>query len=475
MMWLSILLVGVALFLRFGVDAPVGVQVLAISLAMAVLIMGLVRDTPVMNRLLNRLGNRKFLWIILGCLIVFNAAVRIYEKVWDFSPTKIYSLREDSVKWLQKMTVPVTLHIFLRSDDKVLGYVRWLEDSSKALGDRLTIEIHNINRDVVLARRYGVSQIGAAVLVAGERWVKLQGFREQDVMQGLVRLTSRMEGKLCFVVGHGEPDIESEVGAGLSMAADTLRETGLGAIPIELHANSVQEIATQCLALLDIGATSDFFPHEIGVLNAVLGKVPIFIALSTDVPPQLRSFLTSQGLEVNNRMLEDPGNVERGLPPTDIILSTLGGGPMTDGIDGFVYFPQTQAIRIIDGARWGSVLVTTPSSRIRELGSGELSNLNVVVASEGNPGFPALTVVGGSRPFNNLNWRYGQNARLFTQIIRTMLKEERKGVPEAALIDEPPMRLSEMQARWVGYVAFYILPGLAALATILIWWRRQAT
>lgn len=467
MSWLGLALVAVAAYLIYA-DYPLGLRLAAIAAAAAVLLTGLFRDLPKPEKL-RRWSTRN---LLLLCFAVFfialNIVTRVYEKVWDFSKTRIYSLRQESVDWIAKIPGKVEIGIFLRSDDKTSKYVDWLRESAARLGDRLSIRVHNINRDVGLVSQYGVAKAGEAVISAGERWVKVPSFTETDIVQGLVRLFSRQGTAVCFVVGHGEPDITSALPGGLADAATHLKGIGYGTRSVSLSTARPEDLESGCAMLAIVGPKSEFFPNELETLRAVLSKIPLLVAVGADAPPGVTTVLTELGITLGGRTLVNPDNLDRKVPVTDITVDAV-----SQNLSGLLYFPQVQAIGISNtGAAWQPIITTLATQRILEEGT-ESSGPYTLAAAEQAEGQPRRIVTGSARSFINSSWRFGKNGELALMWTRWLIADDTLQLPTAALVNEPLMDLSDQQMQRIKNSVFYGVPGLAFGLCFLVWWRHQ--
>mgnify|MGYP003967707469 CR=1 FL=1 len=113
---------------------------------------------------------------------IVNIFARYNDKVFDVSWYQLYSLRPQSVDWLKKIEEPIEILIFLRSSDKTFAYAEWFQEETTKLTPNLKVKIQNINKDISLARRYNVTKTGEAVLVSGDQWIKVNNFKDLDLL-----------------------------------------------------------------------------------------------------------------------------------------------------------------------------------------------------------------------------------------------------------------------------------------------------
>lgn len=474
MNWINGIAVVIAALTTF-LPVPLWVRILTIGIAGALLLTSLLQDIYTHKRIKLWVQHHRLWLIILPVLTLTNVSMRLYEMVWDFSYGKIYALREESVEWISKIKAPVTILIFLRSDDKTHQYTSWLQKSANKLGGHLKLEIHNINRDIDLTKRYGVKSIGEAVLVAGDRWVKIPDFKEGTVVAGLMRLLTREGAAVCFLSGHGEEDILSDSVSGLSQMADTLRSTGYKVETVSLVTTNAPLLLQRCAMLAVIGTASNLFPTEVDTLHAVTGKIPMLFGLSSEAPESLAVFFHAQGLDLGRNNLINPDNIARGVPATDIVAEVQTTHAVVDGLQGLIYLPHVQALLTNNqvGPHWDTILVLPASEPVITSAHPPEKGPFVVAAASGANSTAPLVVVGSADAFSNTNWKFGKNADFATRTVRWMLKEDTLQIPSSALIDEPIMDLTEQEKNWITNGVFYIFPGSVLLICLLIWWRHR--
>lgn len=467
MSWMGLALVAVAAYLIYA-DYPLSARLLAIAAAATVLVMGLVKDLPKPEKW-RRWSQRHVLLIgVIALFLMLNIVTRVYETVWDFSKSRIYSLRQESVEWIAKIPSKVEIGIFLRSDDKTSKYVNWLRKSSAALGDGLTIRVHNINRDVALVSQYDIGKAGEAVISAGERWVKIPGFTESEIVQGLVRLFSRQGTSICFVAGHGEPDILSSLPDGLSDLATGLRGIGYGTRTISLATADPEELETGCALLAIIGPRSEYFPNELVTLRKVLPKIPLLMTLGGETPPGVVAVVSDLGVSVGKHVLTNPDNVARQVPVTDITVDAV-----SQSLSGLLYFPQVRALTLAGTpAGWQPAVSTSPTQNIVEEGES-VTGPFILVAARSAEGEPRRIVAGSSRLLINSSWRFGKNAEMVLLWTRWLMADDLLSLPSAALVNEPLMDLSDRELQWIKNLVFYGIPGMALAICFLVWWRHR--
>jgi len=466
MIIITIISLVVAVGLTF-LDVPLWAKTLAIAAAVSITALGFLKESAVASKLTS-IKQFKSRHLLVAAFFVFllavNTLLRVYEHVWDYSRTHIYSLRKESVDWIGKIKNPMTVHIFLRSDDKTSAYVDWLKNSAYSLGNKLDIQVHNINRDLTLADKFGIHKVGETVLESGPRWVKVDDFKEATLIKGIVRLHNREGSSVCFSVDHGEPDISDTTPAGLSLAAAAAKDVGYGVRTVSLRSSS--DIETSCSLLVIVAPQSDFFPEEARRLSTLLGHLPILLAAGPNMPPSLSALFQEKGLGFG-KLLVDQENLERHVPLTDVQVN-LGESEVLSMLRGNIYLPQVQSLNLVDMVAWHSAL-STPYGKVTV--EDDIKNVGpfvVIAAMLSDDGIKAL-VVGSNKPFLNVNWRYASNGAAFVNLMQTLAAESDVKLPDYGIVDEPIMEMTDYQSQWIRGVVIYGLPAIMLMLCAGIW------
>ncbi|MBI4373804.1 MAG: Gldg family protein [Deltaproteobacteria bacterium] len=476
MIWLALSTVVVSLALILLDIQPLWVQFVAFGIAITFFIMALLPMLPQPERTKYWFRKRALLLGGLAVLAVLNLMARRYDHVFDFSKSRIYSLREETLNWISKVEEPVRILAFMRSDDKTFAYAEWLQKEIDRKSSKIQIEIKNINQEVLLAKNYDVEQAGETVLLSGDHWIKVNRLSEEMLVQGLIRLLSKGSSTLCFVVGHGEPDIEEAAPEGLGAAKQFLSGLGYRVRAISLTETASELLLQTCGLLLVVSPRSSFLPEEETRLREILDSpVPILLALDPVVPSALVSILRERGIELSGDLVINRMNLRQRRPLTDLLLVTYeGGGRITRDLRRGLYLPQVQSLNLISkegGILWSPLIQTPPDDSIRLLGKEKVAG-PFLLAATGVVTTPKLLVFGTGKAFLSRHLGYVDNRALLINALRWLLGETEIAEDIRFDAEERRMDLDPATQGWVRGFSFYGLPGFALLLSLLLWLRR---
>jgi ABC-type uncharacterized transport system involved in gliding motility auxiliary subunit len=214
-----------------------------------------------------------------------NFVVARRNHTWDLTNKKIYSLSPQTVSLLKSLKEPVKVVSFGE------GVPEPVENLLKRYGtetDKLTWEFRDPRRDPEAAAKYEIREgQPATVLIAGkleaERRVKVSiakiasaALGEQELTNGLLKLTTTGAQKLYFVQGHEEVPLqplgqgEEAVATSLSMLKRILEEEGYEALPVNLVERG--EVPLDAAALVVAGPRTRFTEREVFLIDGYLDQ-----------------------------------------------------------------------------------------------------------------------------------------------------------------------------------------------------------
>ncbi len=474
---ITTLMTFVAIGLIFFNVQPVWIQLVAFATSATLFLIMIVRNLPKPQNIRHWFQKKSFLIISLSILVVLNVVARRYDHVFDLSKSKLYSLHSETIEWLKKIHDPVRILIFISSDDKTFAYAEWLQKEIDHHASSIHVEIKSINKEITLAQRYEVKQTGETVLLSGDQWVKVADFKEQSLTQGLMRLLSKSSSVLCFLIGHGEPDIDDPSPEGLGELKKYLSNIGYKIRPVSLLQENTGELSKNCGLLFVMSPRTAFLPQEEEDFQALLQQpLPVFSTLDPPVSQAVTKIFEKKGVSFSKNLVINRTNVSRKIPITDILLNQYGLNPILKNLKLGIYLSQTQSMETRDTETlWSSVLQTPAgddSFRLLEKEHEDHGALTLAAAGTEKEK-PHYVIFGSGRSFLSRHLSFGDNRQLLLNSVRWLLDEE-AGKAENILFDssEKYMDISPKTLFWIKNVSFYFLPGIALLVCSFILIRR---
>jgi len=450
---------------------PPAVQILSFVAGASLFVIVLMREFPKPDKIYTWIAKKHAIFILIPFLLVLNIVSKKYEHVWDVSELKLFALRSETIEFVKKINDPVRIIIFLRSDDKTVPYAQWLKDQLSKYTPNIVIEIKNINKEILLTRNYDVKKSGETVLVTGSNWVKVAGFREELILYGLMRVLYRQDAAICFMTGHGEPQVVDESDDGISSLKELLDSLGYKTGFVSFLGDNARTIHEKCGAVVDICPKGRFIPAEERLFGELADSdIPLFIAVNPPTPAELELVLEKSGVSFLDKIIVDENNLGRKQPLTDLIMTQLAGHPINEDIGEYIYMPETQSISAVNDhdVAW-NVLIETPLDKAIHYMGEDTGKERLVLAVVGEKGGSRKFVLFGSgKPFLNENISFGGNKQIFLNSVRWLLNEENIELVKGRQQAETSISITERGLEWAKRFSFYFFPGAMFLTTLII-------
>lgn len=445
------------------------------------------------------------------------ALAKKHDQTWDLTRERSFTLSDHSTGVLQAMSEPVQVLAFFRKDAQELKQFSSLMDRMREHTDKLEVQYVDPLRKPKMAEDYEVtSERGTVILerADGKRQRIDVDFDEENLIQKLVLLQAQVEHRVCWALGHGEPDPDDE-----------FDERGLGVAVIELEELNYQVtrqmiptsgIDPACEALVIARPTLEWQEWELEALAAYLASSGrVLMLLEPDASPTLSEELARYGIGMRRDVVLDP-NPENQLmgvdDPTFVVLHgpNLLSHPITANLAAAVVLPiarsvepdmgasgvRAQAVMQTSVLAWGEVggddpmEMPTPDPSLELVGEVPVMAVSVVedpsvleVADpdqEAGRGIPEdfapkeggrLVVIGDGDFAANGYISLGNNRDLFLNSIAWLVEEEDQigERPEAG----ETMAIDDLSAAFLCLISVVFVPGGVGALALVTWFRRR--
>ncbi|MEA2627218.1 MAG: gliding motility-associatede transport system auxiliary component [Candidatus Binatota bacterium] len=268
----------------------------------------------------------------IGVIAMLNFLAARYEKRIDTSETGVFSLAEQSKKVVAK----------LPKDLEMIGFVEGgsdagLDDLLKSYtyaSERVKYRIVDPDKNPDLAERYKITEYNTLRIAYGDNATVVSAPDEQKITNAIIKVTGTGQKKICFVEGHGEPDVEDAEGPrGFGALKTALENENFGVQKVLLATQ--EKMPSDCSAVVVPAPSKPYFPPEIKMLEAYLGSggraLFLFEAQKGD---ELIPLVTQYGVQVGNDVVVDQvlrlfQGPQLGIDP---ITNTYGTHAITQGL-----------------------------------------------------------------------------------------------------------------------------------------------
>lgn len=278
--------------------------------------------------------------VFVGVIVMLNIAVWYNPWSLDLTASGRNEVSDETRVILSRLEEPVALRQFGRasSDPRVEQLLRSFERETPLV----RVEFADTDRERDQAAQYGVIRLGTVVVLADDKFRKVEEPNEQALVTAVLQVTSDEDRVVCFVTGRGERGLADSGPTGLATLAETLEASNYRTERVSLLEG---EVPATCAALVIAGPRQEYAPEEIERLTTYASEQGrLAVLLEPEPAPSLAEWLRPRGF--------DPGAGE--IVDTSGAGRTIGGGPRTPLAVGYADHPVTRGFEfatIYDGAR----------------------------------------------------------------------------------------------------------------------------
>src|SRR5215472_8285742 len=152
--------------------------------------------------------------VVLAIITVANVLGDRYNKTYDATANKRYSLSEQTAKIVKGLKEPATIYYY----DRPTGFSRakdTLEQYSN-LSPKVHVQYVDLEKNPLAAREAGVKSLGTTIVQIGARKEEANGLTEEGITGAFIRDLKSNTRTICFVTGSGEHQIDETGGDGYS-------------------------------------------------------------------------------------------------------------------------------------------------------------------------------------------------------------------------------------------------------------------
>jgi ABC-type uncharacterized transport system involved in gliding motility auxiliary subunit len=207
-----------------------------------------------------------YIIVILAIIVAANFLANRYNKSFDATANKRYSLSDQTKKVVGDLKQDVTIRYFDRSTG--MQGAKDLLDRYATLSPKLHIEYVDLLKNPTLARAANVSREGEAVVEAGTRREDAKTFDEEGVTGALIRALKGGERKVCVVTGNGEHRLDdSSQGEGFSGFQTIVERNNYKVQALNLLQMKMPEVPADCTIMVVAGPSGDYLQPEVDAIK----------------------------------------------------------------------------------------------------------------------------------------------------------------------------------------------------------------
>ncbi|HXG18691.1 MAG TPA: Gldg family protein [Methylomirabilota bacterium] len=443
--------------------------------------------------------------LFFGILVFVNFLSARHHYRFDLTESGVYSLSPQTQSVLQRLDKPLEVHAFVEAGSD--PQLREMLESYRYASDKLTFTIVDPDKQPDLAEKYQITAIPAVHLQYGDRSNVVNKLTEEELTNGIIKVTRAEKKIIYFLEGHGEPSID-----------DLGEPKGYGLLKTALE-NESYEVKKLVLSegaavpedanlLIIGGAERSLLPHEIQAIDAYLkkdkGGHALFL-LNPRATPELVAYLKDWGAQVGNDVIVDeqiqllkgktftltPFVTSYGAHPITQELNRRGGAALTTyGISRSVEPQQDgkKGLTLVSLAKTGpnswaetdlESVFQKQTARLDEQDRRGPVSLAVAVTANlketglDHDGTARLAVFGNAVFANNQFLGQYFNRDLLLNTVNWLVGEEGLISVRARTMRASRVQFTQQQGTLIFYLSVLVLPELLLIAGLAVWWQRR--
>ena len=439
-----------------------------------------------------------YILIVLAVIVVVNVLADRYNKSYDSTTNKRYSLSEQTAKIVKGLKQDATITYFERTTRFNEG--KDLLSEYKNLSPKVKVDYVDPDKNPQRARESGIRNYGTAVVQIGDRKEEAKSMTEEGITGAFIRDLKSSTRTICFTTGSGEHGINDSDREGFSRFKDSLSSDNYATQEVNLLQKA--EVPSDCTVLVVGGPTRNYEQPEVDAIKKyVEGGGRAFFMLS---PPlkvgrfaiadndALATLLQSWGVTLDKDLILDLNPIGQmvGLGPEVALVSSYSSQPIVSEIKRTATgFPLSRPIEIksTDKSNVEKLFDTSSTS----VATANLSSARVDVNDPKNKKGPLtlaaagtyntgkensqgrFVVVGSGDWADNQYINFNGNSDLALNAVNWLSSDE----DLISIRPKPPedrrVNMTQRQFNAVLATVQFVLPLVVVVAGVGVWWKRR--
>jgi gliding motility-associatede transport system auxiliary component len=438
-----------------------------------------------------------YILVVLGIISVANVLGDRYNKSYDSTSNKRYSLSDQTAKIVKGISQPVNITYY----DKTSGFqnAKDLLDRYTSLSPRVHLDYVDPDKNPQAARAAGVTKYGTTIVQIGAKKEEAKNLTEEDVTGAIIRDVKSDTRNVCFATGSGERQLTDTDRPGLSHLKDLLGKDDYTTQAINLVEKA--EIPSDCTVAVFAGPRSDYQQPAVDAIKKYVeggGRAmflldpPMKIGRPTAENDALDNVLQGWGVTVEKNLVLDLNPVGQllGTGPTIALVSTYDPHPIVNEMKGTATgFPLARSLAVKNGDK--TTVEKLFESSDTSFATTKLDSPNVKSNDPNNTRGPMtiaaagtyrtgkensegrFVVVGSSSWVANSFISFNGNSDLALNAMNWLSSDEDMISIRPKPQEDRKVNMTRAQFNWVRLSSQFIFPGALLLAGLSVWWRRR--
>lgn len=439
-----------------------------------------------------------YILVVLVAVVVANVLAKRYDKSWDATKNKQFSLSQETTKIVKGLKKPLTITYFNQSTRFREG--KDLLNEYANLSPKVHIKYVDPDKNPQLTREDGVKSLGTAVVQVGSKKEVAPSMTELGITGAIIRDIKTSTRTVCFVSGSGEHRIDDSGRNGMSQFNKSLKQDSYETETVDLITRA--SVPSSCTALVVAGPTHNYDQPEVSAIQKYVehGGRAMFML---DPPLQLgndkiatnnalTAMLAGWGVTLDKDLILDLNPIGQltGLGPQVALVTSYESQPIVASMTGTATgFPLSRSMQVHSTAK--TIVHALFKSSSSSLATSDLSSPEINVNNPNNKkgsmilaaagtyktGKPhsqgRFVVVGSSTWASNRFINFNGNSDLALNSINWLASDEDlisiRPKPKA----DQHITMTKAQFNGVRIVSQFVLPLIVILFGGFVWWKRR--
>jgi len=439
-----------------------------------------------------------YILIVLAVVVVLNVLADRFNKSYDATSNKRYSLSEQTSKIVKGLKQGATITYFNQGTRFRDG--KDLLDEYANLSPKVKVEYVDVEKEPLVARAAGIRNFGTAVVQIGEKKEEAKSMTEEGITGALIRDLKSGTRTVCFVSGSGEHQLDDSDREGLSRFKELLSKDNYESKTVSLLQNA--EVPSDCTTVVVAGPKRNYEQPEVDAIKKYVengGRVLVMLdaplkAGHSDIADNdaLAGILQNWGVTLEKDLILDLNPIGQlvGTGPEVALVTTYEAQPIVNEMKGTATgFPLSRSLEVKNGDKTSVQKLFDSSAS--SLATSNLSSAAVSVNDPKNKKGPLTIAAAGTYNTGNQNaqgrfvvvgsssWlangfiSFNGNTDLALNTINWLSSDEDLISIRPKEREERSITMTRAQLSWVRATSQFLLPGIVVIAGIGVWVKRR--
>lgn len=439
-----------------------------------------------------------YILVVLTAVVIANYLADRYNKSYDATANKRYSLSDQTAKIVKGLKQPATIYFF--DQGTRFQHAKDLLGEYSDLSPKIQVKYVDPDKNPQEAREAGIKNYGTALIQIGDRKEEAKSLTEEGITGAIIRDLKNTTRTVCFVGGSGEHQIDDSDHSGYSRFKDLLGKDNFETKAIDLLQKA--DVPSDCTVLVVAGPTRDYQQPEVDAIKkyvenggrAMLMLDPPLKIGRSDIADNdaLTSLLQSWGVSLDKDLILDLNPIGQlaGLGPQVALVTRYESQPIVSGLKGTATgFPLARSMDVKNGDKTSVQKLFDTSDT--SLATNNLSSASVdpndpknrkgpmTIAAAGtyNTGKQdsqgRFVVVGSSSWAANSFINFNGNSDLAMNTVDWLSSDEDLISIRPKEREDRRVTMTRSQLSLVRSTSQFLLPLIVVVAGVSVWWKRR--